>query len=418
MKSAVELITTGNELLNGRTLNRHLQVVGAQLTDRGFTLTQHLTVPDDISKIRDAVRDALGRVELVLISGGLGPTSDDVTREAIAEFLGRGVVEDRGALGALEKRAARVGRKLSDAARRQAQVIEHAKVLSNRMGAAPGQQIDVEGKTLFVLPGPPSEFNAVLEDHVLPWLEAHRSVEESYQRRFYVCRLGESDLVSRLDALSFPPPHVEVAYCAAPARVEIRLTSDQDHKESLFSAARLVRKALFPYIYSEKVSDLASVVGALLIEKQFTVATAESCTGGLLGYALTSPSGSSSYYLGGIVSYSNSSKVREVGVSQDTLDLHGAVSEPVAKEMSMGVLRRFRSTYGVAVTGIAGPTGGTDDKPVGLVYLSVSDEKLTVVKRFQFPGTRSVVREWSSRTALDLLRCRVLGLSEQGHGKR
>ncbi len=407
MNPAVELVSTGAELLNGSTLNSHAQTLGGQLRMLGFRLARDTTVPDDLDAIAEAVRGALARVDYVVVSGGLGPTSDDVTRDAVARVLNRGIILDRDSLEQMRIKYRRLGRELAPVSERQALVLEGAVVLPNSAGMAPGERLNFGAKTLFILPGPPQEFSAVLTEHVLPWLRAQAlGVTPPREQRFLVCGLGESDIGARLEVEGFPRPGMEVAYCAMTGRVEVRLaTSDAD---ALARAAADVRRVLGACIYSEDGAEMEVVVGRLLAERRATVATAESCTGGLLGGRLTAAAGSSLYYPGGVIAYSNTVKIRELGVAPDLIARCGAVSEETARAMAVGVRERFGADYGVAVTGIAGPGGGTVDKPVGLVYLAVADAQATVARRHQFTGARARIRDWTVQFALDLLRRRLL----------
>ncbi len=409
MNPNVELVTTGSELLSGRTLNRHAQTLGEHLQSLGLKLVRDTTVPDDIPIIRDTVGAALQRVDMVVVSGGLGPTSDDITREALAELLGRKIVMDIPSRDELRKKLQRMGRQVSEAADRQAKIVEGAAALSNAVGAAPGQRIELGEKVMFVLPGPPREFLAVLDDHVMPWLrQRFGALKRAAEKTFSVCGLGESDIVRRFEEAGFPPAGVAAAYSAAPGRVDIKIAAAD--AALVEKTAGDVRRILKPNIFTEERLPMEEVVGRLLAAGRATLATAESCTGGLVGHRVTAVSGSSTYYLGGIVAYANDVKTRELGVSPATLQAEGAVSEAVAREMAAGVRKKLGADYGLGVTGIAGPTGGTPEKPVGLVYVALADRDNTWVKRFQFGGDRGWIKEWSSQMALDLLRRRLEGV--------
>lgn len=410
MDPRVELVSTGAELLNGRTVNRHAQVLGERLASLGLALVRDTTLPDDQDTIADALQQALDRVDVVITSGGLGPTSDDVTRDAIAAHLGRAIVSDPASLRTLRERYAKWNRTLTPARERQAQIVEGAVALSNPVGAAPGQRIELKNKVVFVLPGPPREFAAILDQHVLPWLTNQFGERElAREHIFLVTGLGESDIVALFEEAGFPPPGVTVTYCAAPARVEIRLTTEKLSPAAWEDASSRVRALLGNHVYAEERTDLPEVVGRALTGRGATVAVAESCSGGLLAHRITSVSGSSAYFLGGVVSYANDAKVRDLGVSAVSLEQHGAVSEQVAREMAAGVRERFGSDFGISITGIAGPSGGTDEKPVGLVFIAIADVEGSYASRHQFPGDRAWIKEWSSLTALDMLRLHLLG---------
>lgn len=412
MKPVVELISTGSELLNGRSLNRHAQALGERLDGMGFALVRDTTVPDNLEAIQEALRGALARVDVVLVSGGLGPTSDDITPEAVAGFLGRAVVTDPASLAALRKRYERLGRAVTPAAERQARIVESAVALSNSVGAAPGERMEVSGKTVFILPGPPAEFLAVLEQHVLPWLDAAAPDRpRSCRKSLMVCGLGESDIVALFDQAGFPPPELEVAYCAGPGRVEVRFGAGPQGGDPEAAAVQAFR-LLNGHVYSVEREEMEEVIRRLLARGKKTLSTAESCTGGLLGGRITSVSGSSAYYRGGVVAYANDVKSAHLGVSPEILERDGAVSAAVAGRMAGAVRDRFGSDFGLGITGIAGPDGGTPEKPVGLVFIALAGETFVRVRRYTFGGDRDRVREWSVRMALDMLRRHLQGVTE------
>ncbi|NKB24948.1 MAG: competence/damage-inducible protein A [Kiritimatiellae bacterium] len=403
-----ELVSTGAELLSGRTVNAHAHVLGEHLARIGSKLLRDTTVPDNIELIIDAVEGALSRANLVFVTGGLGPTSDDLTREALSRFLNRKIVMDEEMLNIIRKRYEQHGKTLSLEGKKQAETIEGAEILNNAVGAAPGKRIEVDGSTLFALPGPPREFLYVLEQHVLPWLKENMvDPLQLHENVFMICGMGESDILTRFAAHAFPPDGIDIAFCAAPGRVEIRLSTSSD-ASTLQKAIAEIRKLLGDFIYAEERIDLSKVLGRYLQERQATLATAESCTGGLLADRITSVSGSSQYYRGGVVAYSNDVKIQALGVDPQTFEKHGAVSEWVAKEMAQGVRQRFNTDYGLGITGIAGPTGGTQEKPIGLVFIAVADHDQTDFKEYQFSGNRTWIKENSSQMALDVLR-RFLG---------
>jgi nicotinamide-nucleotide amidase len=408
----VELVSTGSELLSGRTVNRHAQTLGEALAPLGLVLARDTTVPDDAAAIADAIRGALGRAEIVIVSGGLGPTSDDLTRDVVADLFRRWVVMDESARRQIHERFAHADRPVTAMTERHALVVEGAEVLPNSAGLAPGERLEKDGRFLFLLPGPPREFSAILEEHVLPWLRANwPDLEVPHTRIFQVCGVGESDLVTRLVPRGFPGEGVEVAYCAQPGRVEIRVWAPPARQDAVEAAAAIVRETLGSFVFTEDRRDLAEVVGGLLLDRKATLGLAESCTGGLVGQRLTAFAGSSEFFLGGIIAYANASKSRDLAVRPDTLDTYGAVSAETARQMARGVRIRFGADFGLSVTGIAGPAGATDDKPVGLVFAAVADAAGAAAKEFRFPGGRSSVRDWASQMALDLLRRRLLAAS-------
>lgn len=400
----VELVCTGTELLSGRTLNTHAQVLGARLGGLGLTLLRETVVPDAAEAIEAAVRSALRRAEVVLVTGGLGPTSDDLTRDVLAGLAGRAIRTDAAALENIRARCARAGRDLTPSRARQALVLEGAEVLPNAVGMAPGEWIEHEGRVLIALPGPPREFLAVLQAEVLPRLRNRYPNAVLHETVFHLCGIAESDFVDALQAAGFRAEGVDFACCAAPARLDVRLRGAAGAEAELARASDCVRRAAGRHLVCESALPLEAVVGQRLTELRKTVAVAESCTGGLVGGRITSMPGSSSVFAGGVIAYSNESKVRDLGVRETTLAERGAVSEETAREMAEGVRRRFATDFGLAVTGIAGPGGGSGEKPVGLVWLALASDGPTRVESLRATGERDVVRETAVQMALDLLR--------------
>jgi len=417
LSTSVELVTTGSELLSGRTVNTHAQTLAAQLRPLGLRLMRDTTVTDDLTAIADAVRGALSRVNLVFVSGGLGGTSDDITREALVQVVGGGLVLHPASLESLEQRYAAMNRPVTEVARRQVLILERGEGLLNPSGIAPGMIIDVPvaagaaHQTIFVLPGPPREFAAVLLTGILPRLgRMGLPVFQNLEKLLECTGLGETEIAERLEKIGLPTPEIEVGYCAALGQIEVRLAAAPEHAALLEEKTAAVRAVLGAAIYAETRISMEATVGHLLAARKATLAVAESCTGGLVGHRLTQISGSSAYFLGGVIAYSNASKMRDLNVPRETLERHGAVSEEVARAMAEGVRARFGADYGIAVTGIAGPDGGTAAKPVGTVWLAVADAAGTVAKLRCFPTTRENVKLWSSQQALDLLRRRLQGL--------
>ena len=407
MKKEAELVSTGAELLSGRSTNTHARLIGERVGRLGISLRRDTTVADDIDTIQQAVKDAAQRVDLVFVTGGLGPTNDDLSRDAVAALLGRRVVMDEPSLEQLRVRMERVGREMTPARQRQALIVEGAEVLPNSVGAAPGERIEQDGKTYILLPGPPAELRAILDEQVLPWLAVQWEDTAALRERILLVRgLGEGDVVPRFEQAAFPPPGITTAYCAGAGRLEVRLhpdpaTSDADLDRAADQAAVLLEG----FVYARERMDLEVLIGRQLVRKGASLATAESCTGGLIGERITAVSGSSAYYAGGIISYADAAKVRQLGVTPEALQRAGAVSEEVARQMAEGVRKQFDVAYGLAVTGIAGPEGGTPEKPIGLVYIALATPDGTEVIRNRFHGNRETIRERTCQAALtELLR--------------
>lgn len=396
-----ELISTGSELLSGRTVNRHAQALGGRLLELGIRLMRDTTVPDDPECMRDAVQSAAERADLLFISGGLGPTSDDITRDVLAEWLGRGIVTNATALEHIRVRCEAAGRTMNDARARQALVLEGAEVLPNRAGAAPGEMIELDGhKRLFVLPGPPSEFQAVLDDEIMPRLRELPGVAASTDRVFMTCGMPEADVVTAFERERIPVEGLAAAFCSAPGRVEIRLSDTGAGPEALEQEAEKVRGVVGSHLFAEECITLEEALGRKLSYVKATLAVAESCTGGMVGERLTSAPGSSVWFKGGIIAYANEVKEQQLRVPASLLDTHGAVSAPVAEAMAEGVKARLGTDYALAVTGIAGPDGGTAEKPVGLVYTAVAGPDSVHVEEHRFKGNRDAVRLFGSQAVL------------------
>lgn len=411
MKRA-ELISTGSELLSGRTVNTHAQRLGAALHALGIALLRDTTVPDAVGEIRDAVAAALQRADLVFVCGGLGPTEDDLTRDALAALLGCGIHRDPAALERIRQISELSGRPFTDIRASQAAVLDGSVVLSNQVGAAPGMRVDLGAdRALFVLPGPPDEFAAVLEDHILPWLAAHPQWRSPYlERMFLLCGVAEADAMERMRLQHIASGGIDAAYCAAPGRLEVRLSSAKGDAEALDAAADRFRRLMGPMIYAEARRPLEEVAGEALAAAGATVAVAESCTGGGLGARITAVPGSTAWFVGGVIAYANVVKEQWLGVDPALLAAEGAVSAPVASAMAEGIRHRMGADYGVGITGVAGPSGQTASKPLGLVYIALAGEDGVTVQRYQFRGDRGMVRHMAGQMALDLVRRRVLGL--------
>jgi nicotinamide-nucleotide amidase len=324
-------------------------------------------------------------------------------------LLDRELEVDEEALEAIRRKCEERGLAFSEARQRQALVVSGAEVLPNSVGAAPGERLEVGSSVLFMLPGPPDEFHAVLHEQIVPRLQKQEEVRAGHI--FMVCGLAEADMIERFEEKKFPPAGVNVAFCAAPGRIEVRLSAETE--ETIGTAVTAARAILGATVFAEARRTMEEVVGALLSDRNETLAVAESCTGGLLGHRLTNVSGSSNYFMGGVLAYSNESKCRDLGVEESTLQAVGAVSTEVAQQMAAGVRDRFDSTYGLGITGIAGPSGGTEEKPVGLVYIGLSSPDGTVTRRFTFGGGRARVKQWSSQMALNMLRLKLAGALEK-----
>lgn len=409
----IELICVGDELLRGDVPDTHAVFIGRRLRPLGLTPAAVTLAPDDEEAIADAVAAAVARAACVIVTGGLGPTTDDVTREAVARCLGLGLRRDADAVAAIRRRFQHRDVPMPASVERQADVVEGFTLLSNPVGTAPGQAGRVRGCDIYLLPGPPHEMEAVFLESLAPVLEAAaRAGTPPAESSLLLAGIGESSVQEALLDFAARWPGVRLAYRADPGEVRVRLGSFDPH--ALSEAVSEARRRLGPHVVGEAEIDLPRAVGRLLADSGSRLATAESCTGGLLGGSLTSVPGSSEWYLGGVVAYADAVKRDALGVEPGLIDAHGAVSAEVARAMASGVRNRFRADVGVAVTGIAGPAGGTPDKPVGLTFLAAETSGAADVGRRVFAGDRETNRRFAVAAALDLVR-RLL-LRERGEG--
>ena len=405
----VELVTIGTELLLGFTVDTNAAEIAQALAAAGVRVVRRATVGDEGDAIRNAVAEALARSGAVITTGGLGPTRDDITKTAIAGLLGRRLVLDEQVLAALEDRFRRIGRWPMPAVNRsQAEVPEGALALSNRWGTAPGLWLEDGPRLVVMLPGVPREMRGLLAESVVPRL-ARRTGGAGAVRSVVVRTTGipESALAERLAHLEDTIPPLTLAYLPAVTGVDLRLTAWQggaDHDALLADASARLAEACGPHCYGRDDDDLAAVVLALLRASGRKLAVAESCTGGLVGARLTAIPGASDVFVGGLIAYDNLIKTELLGVPEPVLEAHGAVSEEAVRAMAAAAQQAFDAWATVAVTGIAGPSGGTPEKPVGTVWLAAATGERVTTRRRVFPGDRDEIRQRSAQAALDLLR--------------
>lgn len=406
-----EIVAIGSELLTPHRIDTNSLFLTGALNELGLSVHVKHVVGDNRDDLRLVLQAALARADVVITTGGLGPTDDDLTREVVADVLGRPMTEVPEILAAISERFVRRGVPMPAVNRRQALVIDDARWLANANGTAPGQLIDVDGGVLVLLPGPPRELKPMFTSDVVPAL-ARRTGRRRLRRRV-LKTTGRSE--SQIEELSQPiysqlihhTPSIETTILASPGLVELHLSCSGDDEAELDAAldvavARLAA-AVGDVVFSTGGESMEEVVGALLIARGWRIAAAESCTGGLLMQRLTDVAGSSAWVHGGVVAYDNGVKVDALDVSADDIAAHGAVSEEVALAMAQGVRARLGADIGVAITGIAGPSGGTNEKPVGTVFIAVATDHCHV-RRFLFPGDRTMVRTFSASAALDMIR--------------
>ena len=417
----IELINTGSELMLGRVLNTHQQWLCRQLADLGYVVTRQVALPDTGSDIEQAIREALARADIIITTGGLGPTSDDLTRDLVAELLGKELREDAAVLAHISHFFASRKRLMPERTKVQAQVPEGAIVLHNPHGTAPGLAMEVRpnpfrtgGKPswLMMLPGPPRELRPMFTDSVAPLLQRVLPLASGF-----VCRtlrttgIGESVVQEKIgDPLQrWVEAGLDLGYCARPGQVDVRLAArGGDAAQQVQEAETIVRGLLGAYIYGVEDEDLETVIVRLLTERKATLALAESCTGGCIANRVTNVPGASLVLLAGMVTYSNAAKQKFLGVHAETLDRYGAVSKPAAREMAEGARQQTQADYALSVTGIAGPSGGTPRKPVGTVFIGLARSSSTVVERQFNPYDRETFKQVTAQQALELLRRTIL----------
>ena len=414
MSLRVELLNTGSELLLGNVRDAHLSWFGQQLFPIGLRISRQTTVPDG-APIRDALLEAFPRADVIIVTGGLGPTTDDITRELVAELLGRKMIPHPETLERIQERCRRRGFAFQPRMERQAMAPEGATVLPNDNGTAPGLHLPaVEGISwssphIFLLPGPPRELQPMASAHVLPVLKELASKHSgglSQECRIYkVVGMGESMLESKIGLELSKRGDLEVGYCARPNEVDFRLIGSTDILDQVEPALLAV---IGDHLVSGDEQSMEEIVVHLLAERGMTLATAESCTGGHLANRLTNVPGSSKVFLEGFITYSNNSKTALLGVPAALIEAHGAVSEPVVRAMAEGALRQSGASYALATTGIAGPDGGTAEKPVGTVWIALAtDGEATDVWKETIPADRITFKQVVSQSALDRLRKRL-----------
>ena len=408
----IEIVTIGDELLLGFTIDTNAAHLARELAALGVRIVRRATCGDDAESIASAVKDALERTGAVITTGGLGPTADDMTKPAIASIFGRGMVLDPDILAALEARwLKRFGHELPASNRQQAMGPESCTILTNGHGSAPGIWLeDAQQRWVAMLPGVPREMRGMLADTVIPHLRERLPVGGPVirVRTLRTANIAESALADKLGDLARGVNGLSLAYLPGNDGVDLRLTSytlpARETEAALTEAALLVREKVGRFIYGEGDDDLAALMLAECAVRGATLAVAESCTGGMLGMRLTAVPGSSRVVQGGTIAYANEVKVRELGVSHGDLDAHGAVSEPVARAMATGVRLRFGTNIGIGITGVAGPDGGTPEKPVGTVWVAVDLDGAVHAVRAILPGDRSEIRYRAAQLALDRLR--------------
>ncbi len=410
-----EIITIGDELLIGQVIDTNSAWMGQQLSWNGIQVKQITSVSDAPSHIVEALDAAKKRAEIILITGGLGPTKDDLTKKTLCDYFKMKWRTDEIILQDVVGIFKRFGRETSEINKLQAQVPDGCIAIRNKNGTAPGMWFDVDEKIFVSMPGVPYEMKGIMSESVLPMLREKFGLPAIIHRTILTQGIGESMLAEKIEVWenSLARENIKLAYLPSPSIVRLRLSaSGENHDEVLEKVNRKIDEVLpqiHGYVFGFDNEELEKVVGDLLLAKNKTVSTAESCTGGMIAHLITSVAGSSNYYKGSVIAYANEIKISQLSVSEITLTKFGAVSEDAVKEMATGVLEKFKTDFSISVSGVAGPTGGTDEKPVGTVWIAVAGKGKVVAKKFQFGDNRERNILRASVTALGMLRKFLLG---------
>jgi nicotinamide-nucleotide amidase len=412
-----EIIAVGSELLTPSKTDTNSLWLTEQLNRIGIEVKLKTIVGDDRARLEETVRDSLRRSDIVIATGGLGPTEDDITREVSARAVGRELVFHEDLADDLRERFKRWGREMPEINKRQAFVIEGADILPNPNGSAVGMCLETGGKFFVVLPGPPRENQPMFENHVLPKLRGAAGEIFVKRKILRVSGLGESAVDEAIAPIYTDYENPQTTILFNRSEIEIHLTaqnkSEAEADDLLEEVAGKIHEKLGASVFSLNGETLEEVVGKLLSKNRKTLAIAESCTGGLIGERLTDVAGSSDYFIEGAIAYANEAKMRTLQVPADLIERHGAVSAPVAEAMARGMRERAQTDYAISVTGIAGPGGGSDEKPVGTVFIGYSNERQTKSLRLILPGDRYLIRWRASSAALDYLRRQILKSSSE-----
>jgi nicotinamide-nucleotide amidase len=411
--NSAEIITIGDEILIGQTVDTNSAWMSTELNLLGIRVNRITSVSDNKDEIISSLDEALIRAEVVLITGGLGPTSDDITKDTLAGYFGGKMVLDNGVLENIKERLRKRNLRMNENNRRQAMVPDNCKVLQNLTGTAPGMLFEKNGKIIISMPGVPHEMKHIMKEHVLPLLAGKLPGGVIVHKNIMTYGVAEAMLAERLQTFEKElPGEIRLAYLPAYGVIKLRLTAagsdEKKIRKSIKEQIENLYKIIPDVIYGEDEVMLEEVIGRLLNDNNLTMATAESCTGGKIASLITSVPGSSGWFRGSVVAYDNSIKTGVLGVSPETLRLHGAVSEETAGEMARGARHLMGTDYAVAVTGIAGPTGGTTDKPVGTVWIAIDSERGLVTEKQIFADDRLINISRSSYGALNLLRKQIV----------
>ena len=407
-----EILAVGTELLMGQIANTNAQYISQKLNSIGIDVYYHSVVGDNSGRLKESLLNALNRCDLVIMAGGLGPTQDDLTKETVADVLEKKLVLHEESLERIKLFFDRMKREMTDNNIKQAYLPEGCTVIENNNGTAPGCIVEKDTKIVVMLPGPPKEMKPMLDDTVIPYLE-QKSGYKTVSKYLRVFGIGESQLEDRIMDLVDAQKEVTIATYAKEGQVTVRLTTKcKTYEEAIFKIKPVeeeIAGRLGDNLYSTEDEELEYVASKLLIEHGITISLAESCTGGMIASRLTDVPGISKVFNRGIVSYSNEAKMENLSVSPETLEKYGAVSRQTAIEMAEGVRKTAKTDLGISVTGIAGPDGGTDQKPVGLVYVALADKSGCDCRELRLTGNRDRIRNMTTLYVFDMIRRYVLG---------
>jgi len=409
----VEIITIGDELLIGQTIDTNSAWIGAELSLLGFDVQRKVSIHDRKEDILQALTDTQGKSDVVIITGGLGPTSDDITKTTLCEYFNTRLIPDAMVLSMVEQMMSRRGIPMNENNRRQADVPESCRILSNAAGTAPGMWFEKDGTNFISMPGVPSEMKYIMNQHVIPELKIRYSSQVIIHRNIMTYGAPEAVLAGLLEGFesSLPGP-VRLAYLPSLGIIKLRLTGTGSNRDEVVNAVEEQVKNLYKtipeLIYGENEETMEMAVGRILRQKKLTLCTAESCTGGNIARMITSVPGSSDYYKGSVVAYDNRVKTTLLGVGSHIIEEEGAVSGPVVRAMAEGARKLLNTDYAVAISGIAGPAGGTTEKPVGTVWIAVSSSLATVAEKFVYGTDRNINIMRFSVAALNMLRQQII----------
>ncbi|MFY0625867.1 MAG: competence/damage-inducible protein A [Reichenbachiella sp.] len=404
-----EIITIGDEILYGQILDTNSQWMSQRLDEMGIKVSRKFSIADKTEVIKTAIEESLSRAQIVLVTGGLGPTKDDLTKSTLSELFEMPLELHEGAMEDLESIFKKFGKEINDLNRQQAYLPKGCQKITNERGTAPGMWFQRDKKIVVSMPGVPMEMKAMMKKSVLPKIKKSFKLPTIVHKVIRTIGIGESWLSEKIEQWENAlPSHLALAYLPGKSQVRLRLTGVGDEKEALeVEMGQEIAKVLpliKEYVFGFGEIDIEDAVGEMLKSKELTIATCESCTGGFLAHRLTSMPGSSEYFFGSVVAYHNSIKTAIVDVDPKTIDTYGAVSEKTAIEMAEGVRKKFKVDVGIATTGVAGPDGGTEEKPVGTVWMAISFGKKVKSRKVQLPGTRLHNIELASINALNFIR--------------